>query len=68
MDTIFMNFKDSKTSDPDYYSILQIKQTQIKVINMMICKTLNLKYQIRHRIKNLNYLMDHISKVTLNIS
>ena len=35
-------------------------------------KTMNLKYQLQHGMKNFNYLMDHILykilKITLNIS
>ena len=35
-------------------------------------KIINLKYQVRHRMKSLNYLMDHIPyqifKIILNIS
>ena len=35
-------------------------------------KIINLQYQLRHGMKNLNYLMDHILyqifKITLNIS
>ena len=34
-------------------------------------KTINLKYQLQHEMKNLNYLMDHILyqifNITLNI-
>ena len=79
MDTIFLNSENSKTSESDRLllnlsSILY--QTLAFTIHGKISKShtkiINLKYQLRHGIKSLNYLMDHILcqvfKITLNIS
>ena len=78
MDPICMNSKNSKTFDA------KKKQIQNDMINMMlyqilayaihgkIWKKLNLKYQLWHGMKNLNYVMHHdlyqVFKVILNIS
>ena len=71
----------------DYYSILQIKQTSEEKINILLYQILvftmhgkilkshiriiNLKCQLQHGMKNLNYLMDHIlyqiMKIILNV-
>ena len=69
-----MNSKSCKTSDPHrlllnlkdeiklinmlFYQIFKkIKRKKIRAINL---RTMNLKYQLQHGMKNLNYLMDHI--------
>ena len=86
MNTIFMNSKNNKTSDPDRLLLnltdkidLRRKDKYIILPNLSICYTWkeikksykNLKYQLQHRMKNLNYMMDHILyqivKIILNI-
>ena len=88
MDTIFMNSKNSKASDPHRVLLnftdktdLRRKDKYIALINLSIyytwknikslIRTINLKFQIQHKMKNLNYLMDHILyqifKIILNI-
>ena len=68
MDAIFMNYKNSKASDPNrlisiYYAWKNIKKSY---------KRNKQKYQLQHGMKNLNNLMDDILyqvfKITLNIS
>ena len=86
MDTIFTNSKNSKISD--LHRLLLNLADKINLINMLLYQTLaftihnkilkshtkiiNLKYHLRHGMKSLNYLMDHILcqifKITLNIS
>ena len=77
MNTIFMNSKKSKTSDPRTLLLnltdkidLRREDKYIALLNLSIYytwknikksyKIINLKYQLRHRMKNSNYLMDHI--------
>ena len=75
MNTIFMNSKNNKTSDPDRLLLnltdkidLRRKDKYIILPNLSICYTWkeikksykNLKYQLQHSMKNLNYMMDHI--------
>ena len=77
MNTIFMNSKKSKTSDPRRLLLnlidkidLRREDKYIALSNLSIYytwknikksyKIINLKYQLRHRMKNSNYLMDHI--------
>ena len=77
MNTIFMNSKKSKTSDPRRLLLnltdkidLRREDKYIALLNLSIYytwknikksyKIINLKYQLRHRMKNSNYLMDHI--------
>ena len=73
MDTIFMNSENSRTSD---FHKLLLDLSQKELINMLLyealaftihrkiynscTKIINLKSQLRHGIKSLNYLMDHI--------
>ena len=54
MNTIFMNFDNSKTSDEEKRSKRSLRRKD-KYIAL-----LNIKYQLQHLIKDLNYLMDHI--------
>ena len=86
MNTIFMNFENSKTSDPHRLLLNLTDKTNLeKVRNMLLYqilahpihgkihqRTINLKYQLQHRMKNLNYLMDHILyqmfKIILSVS
>ena len=89
MNTIFMNSKKIKTSDPHRLLLnlsekINLKRSDkyIALSNLSICytwkiikshtKMINLKYQLRHVMKSLNFLMDHILyhiiKITLNIS
>ena len=89
MDTIFMNFENSKTSDPHRLLLnltdkINLKRSDkyVALSNLSIyytwkniknhTKIVNLKYQLRHGMKSLNYLMDHILchilKITLNTS
>ena len=82
MDTIFINSKNSKSSDP--YSLLlnlagkiNLKISDKKKRSPIICytwkisknliRTTNLKYQLQHGIKNLSYLMHHIPYQILEI-
>ena len=59
-----------------YYNIFTIRNYYTFTIHGKIfktsCKNTNLKYQLQHGMKNLNYLIDHILyqilKITLNIS
>ena len=77
MNTIFMNSKKSKTSDPRRLLLnlidkidLRREDKYIALSNLSIYytwknikksyKIINLKYQLQHRMKNSNYLMDHI--------
>ena len=46
-----------------YYTWKNIKKKKKKKY-----KKINLKFQLRHGMKNLNYLMDMIFRITLNIS
>ena len=68
MDTVFMNFENSKTSDP--HRLLLTLSDKINLINMLLyqtlsftihgkiqkshTKTINLKYQLQTGMKNLN--------------
>ena len=85
MNTIFMNSKNSKTSDSS--RLLLNLTDKIVLINIFLFQTLactihrkykkshmrtiNLKYQLQHGMKNLNYVTDHILyqifKIILNI-
>ena len=88
MNTIFMNSKNTKTSDLhrlllslkdkiDLRRKINILLYQILVFTMhgKILKShiriINLKCQLQHGMKNLNYLMDHIlyqiMKIILNV-
>ena len=76
MNTIFMNSKNSKTSDPHRLLLnidkidLRRKDKYIALSNLTIYYTwknikshiriINLKFNLWHGMKNLNYLMDHI--------
>ena len=90
MNTILMNSKNNKTSDPHRLLLSLTDKVNFKknVINMLLyqilaftitgkmqkshTKIINLKYQLRHEIKSLNYLINHslyqISKIIFNIS
>ena len=89
MDTIFMNSKNSGTSDTHRLLLNLSDKIDLKISDKYVAlsklsnnytwknvkksyKITNLKYQLRHRMKNLNYLMDHILyqifKIILNIS
>ena len=82
-----MNSENSKTSDPHRLLLnlidkIDLRGKDVALSNLSIYyawknikhsyKTINLKYQLQHGIKNLNYLMDHILyqilKIILNIS
>ena len=83
-----MNFENGKTSDHHGHSIFRDKINLKDVINTLLyqiiaytihgqileshTKIINLKYQFRLIIKNLNYLIDHILyqifRIILNIS
>ena len=81
MDAIFMNYENSKTSDP--YRLLlhlsdkiKLKRSDKYVVlsNLSIyytwkshTKTINLKHKLQHEMKSLNYLMDHILYQILKI-
>ena len=87
MDTIFMNSENYKTSDPHILLLnlsdkINLKRSDkyVALSSLSICyacknikrsKMINLKYQLQHGMKNLNYLMDHIMyqifKIILNI-
>ena len=82
-----MNSKNSKTSDPHRLLLnltdktdLRRKDKYIAFSNLSIyytwknikkTTTINLKFQLQHGMKNLNYLMDHviyqIFRIILNI-
>ena len=86
MNTTFMNSGDSKTSRPRTFLFNLFDETNLrrndqdvalssftiqgKYKNFM--QKTNLKYQLRHKMKSLNYLMDHILyqvfKISLNLS
>ena len=89
MNTIFMNSKNSLTSDPRRLLLsltnkLNLKRSakHVALSNLSIyytwknvkchTKMTNLKYQLQHWLRNLNYLMDHyiyqIFKNIINIS
>ena len=74
MHTIFINSENSKTSDPHKLLNLSdiIKYFLCDLLCMENTKMINLKYQLRHGMRSLNYMMDHILyqifKITLNIS
>ena len=74
MDTIFMNFKNSKTSDPPklllnlidklnlrdkYVAPSNLSKYYTKKIIKSHVRTINWKFQLQHGMKNLNHLMDH---------
>ena len=85
MNTIFMNSKNTKTSDSNRFLLNladKIALINIFLYQILACtihrkyekshiRTINLKYQLQHSMKNLNYLTDHILyqifKVILNI-
>ena len=80
-----MNSENSKTSDP--HRLLLILTDKMRRKDMLLYRTtvftmhgkiqkshteiINLKYQLQHEMKNLNYLMDHILhqifKIILNV-
>ena len=75
MDTIFMNYENSRTSDHHRLLInltdkidLTRKDKYVVSSNLSIyytwkkihTKVINLKYQLQHGMKNLSNLMDHI--------
>ena len=69
MDITFMNSENSKTSDPHRLLLNLSVKSHTKKSHT---KIINLKYQPRHGMKSLNYLMDHILyqifRIILNIS
>ena len=78
MNTKFMDSKNSKTSDPHRQLLnladkidLKRNEKYIALSNPSV-PTVNLKDQLQHGMKNLNYLMDHILyqifKIILNIN
>ena len=84
MDTIFMNSKNSKTSDPHRLLLILSDKVNLKKSDKYVAlsnfsiyykihaKTINLKYNPRRRMNNLSYLTNHILyqmfKIILNIS
>ena len=77
MDTILMNSRNSKTSDPQRLLLNLLEKINLKrskkyvtSSNLRIYNTwkiikshtkiMNLKYQLQHGMKSLNYLMNHI--------
>ena len=89
MDTIFINSKNSGTSDPRRLLLnladkIVLKKNDKYVVssnlniyytwknNKSHTKIINLKYQLQHEMKNLNYLMGYILyqifKTIFNIS
>ena len=77
MNTVFMNSKNSETSDLDRLLLsltdkidLRKKDKYIALWNLSIyytwknikslIRSINSKFQLQYRMKNLNYLMDHI--------
>ena len=87
MDTLSMNSKNSKTSDPNRQLLKFTDKADLKRSDKYIAlsnlplyykrknikshtKIMNLKYQLKHGMNNLNYLMDYILyqifKITLN--
>ena len=70
MNTMLMNSENSNTSDPQRLLVnltdkinIGRKDKYIALSNLSICytyKIINLKYQLQHGMKNLNYLMDQI--------
>ena len=89
MDTIFINSKNSGTSDPRRLLLnladkIVLKKNDKSVVssnlniyytwknNKSHTKIINLKYQLQHEMKNLNYLMGYILyqifKTIFNIS
>ena len=88
MDAILMNFDNSITTDPHRLLINNLNKINLKINMLRYqtlaftihektskkshTKIINLKYQLRHGLKSLNYLMDHILyqifKIALNIS
>ena len=87
MDTIFMKSKNSKNSNPhrlllNLTDTLDLRKDKyIALSNLRIyytleniksyIRTISLKFQLQHGMKNLDYLMDHILyqiyKIILNI-
>ena len=77
MDTVFINFQNSETSNPHelFFNLADktiLKRSDTYVALQTLAKIIDLKYQLRHGMKSLNYLMDHILylifKAILNIS
>ena len=82
MNAIFVNSKNSKTSDSHRLLLnftneidLKIKDKYIPLTNPSIYYTwkknririINLKYQLQNRMKNLNYMTDHVMYQMLTI-
>ena len=67
MVTMFMNSGNSKTSTPHRLLLnlsekinLKMKDKCVGKISKSQTKIINLKYQLRHGMNSLNYLMDYI--------
>ena len=83
MDTIFLNSKNSRTSNPHRLTFNFSDKIHIKsVINILLyqilvstihtkqkshTETMNLKYQLLYRMIKLNYIVDHIRYQILKI-
>ena len=88
MNIMFMNSKNSKSSDPhrlllNFTDKIDLKKKTNKFLYQILAfnihgkilkshiRTISLKYQLQHGMKNLNYLMDHIPyqmfKIILNV-
>ena len=69
-----MNFENIKASDIHRILLNLLDKINLKRSDKYVplSRTVNLKYQFQHGMKNLNCLMDHIlywiSKIILNIS
>ena len=71
MDAVFMNSENSKTFEPyrllvDLADKINIKRSD-KYVALSNTKTINLKYQLQHGMKNLIILMDCILYQTFKI-
>ena len=64
-----MNFENSKTSDPYRLSLNLMDKIDLRRKDKYtaLSRITNLKCQLRHEMKNLNYLMDHITYQTFKI-
>ena len=67
-----MNSKNSKTFDPHRLKVKHIALSNLSIYYTwkdmkMHKRVINLKYQLQHGLKNLNYLMDYVLYPISNI-